>query len=95
MIQAKFKSHCILRANVTRERHLFNMCNQCDDETIDQYTVSQISKRKHRPANSRTLKMALSRTEYVVCGIQCDKTHSRLLKEPDLTLQKAIDMQSN
>ena len=28
----------------------------------------------------------------VVCGITCDKIRSRLLKEPDLTLQKAIDI---
>ena len=37
MILVNFEGHCIPRANVTWERHVFNTRYQCDDETIDQY----------------------------------------------------------
>ena len=41
MILAKFKTFCILHSNVTWKRHMFNTCNQSDDETIDQYYKPQ------------------------------------------------------
>ena len=28
----------------------------------------------------------------IVCGIICDRTHARLLKDSELTLQKALDI---
>jgi len=28
----------------------------------------------------------------IICGIICDKTYSKLLKESNLTLQKALDI---
>ena len=37
LILAKFEAYCILRTNITWERQMFNTCNQCDNETINQY----------------------------------------------------------
>ena len=89
VILAKFEGHCIPRSNVTWERHVFNTPNQHDDETIDQYITDL--KKKAQTCEFQNLKDGLVR-DRVVCGIRCDKTCSRLLKEPYLTLQKAIDI---
>ena len=89
VILAKFEGHCILRLNITWERHVFNTRNQCDNETIDQYVTDL--KKKAQTCEFQNLKDGLIR-DRVVCGICCNQTCSRLLKEPDLTLQKAIDI---
>ena len=89
VILAKLEGHCIPRWNVTWERHVFNTRNQRDDETIDQYITDL--KKKAQTCEFQNLKDGLIR-DRVVCGIRCDKTRSRLLKEPDPTLQKAIDI---
>ena len=89
MILPKFEAYCIPRKNVTWERHVFNTRNQRDDETIDQYTTDL--KKKAQTCEFQDLKDGLIR-DRIVCGIRCDKTRSRLLKEPDLNLQKAIDI---
>ena len=68
---------------------MFNTRNQRDDENIDQYVTDL--KKKAQTCEFHDLKDGLIR-DRVVCGIRCDKTCSRLLKEPDLTLQKAIDI---
>ena len=74
---------------ITWERHVFNTRNQRDDETIDQYATDL--KKKAKTWEFQDLKDGLIR-DRIVCGIRCDKTRSRLLKEPDLNLQKAIDI---
>ena len=89
MILPKFEAYCIPRTNVTWERHLFNTRNQRDDETIDQYATDL--KKKAQTCEFQDLKDSLIR-DRIVCRIRCDKTRSRLLKDPDLNLQKAIDI---
>ena len=49
------------------------------------------SKRKAKTCKSQDLKEGLIRNR-IVCSIQYDKTCSRLLKEPDFTLQNAINI---
>ena len=88
-IMVKFAAYCIPRTNVTWERHVFNTSNQRDDETIDQYVTDL--RKKVQTCQFQDLKDGLIR-DRIVCGIRCDKTRSRLLKEPDLTLQKAMDI---
>ena len=88
-ILAKFAAYCIPRTNVTWERHVFNTRNQRDDENIDQYVTDL--RKKAQTCEFQNLRDGLIR-DRIVCGIKCDKTRSRLLKEPDLTLQKAIDI---
>ena len=85
----KFKAYCIPRKNVTWERHVFNTRFQCEYKTVDQYVTDL--KKKAQTCEFQDLKDSLIRDK-IVCGIRCDKIQSRLLKEPDLNLQKAIDI---
>ena len=71
------------------ERHMFNTRSQRDGETTDQYVTDL--KTKAQTCEFGELKDSLIR-DRIVCGIRCDKTRSRLLREPDLTLQRAIDI---
>ena len=86
---AKFVAYCIPRTNVTWERHVFNTCNQRDGKSINHYITDL--RMKAQTCQFQDLKDGLI-CDRVVCGITCDKTRSRLLKELDLTLQKAIDI---
>ena len=88
-ILEKFEAHCIPRRNITWERHVFNTRSQCDGETTDQYFTDL--KTKAQTCEFGELKDSLIR-DRIVCGIHCDKTRSRLLREPDLMLQKAVDI---
>ena len=89
VILVKYEAYCIPRTNVTWERHVFNTRHQHSDETIDQYVTDL--RKKAQTCEFRDLKEGLIR-DRIVCGIRCDKTRSRLLKQPELTLQKAIDI---
>ena len=88
-ILEKFEAHCVPRRNIRWERHLFNTCSQCDGETTDQYVTDL--KIKAQTCEFGELKDSLIR-DRIVCGIRCDKTRSRLLREPDLALQRTVDM---
>ena len=87
-ILEKFEAHCIPQRNITWERHVFNTRSQRDGETTDQYVTDL--KTKAQTCEFGELKDSLIR-DRIVCGIRCDKTRSRLLIEPDLMLQKAVD----
>ena len=89
MIMAKFEAYCNPRKNITWERHVFNTRNQQIGETIDQYVTDL--KTKAKSCEFGTLTDSLIR-DRIVCGIIDDHTRSRLLREPDLTLQKALDI---
>ena len=88
-ITEKFEEYCNPRKNVTWKRHKFNTRNQQQGETIDQYATDL--KTKAQTCEFAELKDSLIR-DRVVCGIICDKTCARLLKESELTLQKALDI---
>ena len=88
-ILEKFEAYCVSRRNITWERHIFNTRSQHDGETIDQYVTDL--KTKAQTCEFKELKDGLIR-DRIVCGIRCDKTRSKLLREPDLTLQKAVDI---
>jgi len=85
----KFKEYCTTRRNVTSERHVFNTRRQQPGETIDQYVTDL--KKQAKSGEFGDLNDSLIK-DRVVCGILSDKTRARLLKQPDLTLAKAIDM---
>ena len=65
---------------------MFNTHSQRDGETTDQYVTDLKTK-----AQFGELKDSLIR-DRIVCGIHCDKPRSRLLREPDLMLQRAVDI---
>ena len=77
------------RQNIMCERHVFNNRSQHDGKTIDQYVTDL--KTKAQTCEFKELKDSLIR-DRIVCGIRCDKTRSRLLREPDLMLQKAVNI---
>ena len=88
-IVEKFSAYCTPKKNVTYERHVFNTRNQKQGETIDQY-ITEL-RMKAKTCEFGTLNDSLIR-DRVVCGIVDDKVRARLLRETDLTLQKAIDI---
>ena len=89
VLMEKFEEYCTPRRNVTWERHVFNTRRQQPGETIDQYVTDL--KKKAKSCEFGDLNDSLIK-DRVVCGILSDKTRARLLKQPDLTLAKAIDM---
>ena len=88
-IMEKFDQYCNPRKNLTWERHKFNTRNQQPGETIDQYVTDL--KTKAQTCEFAELKDGLIR-DRIVCGITCDRTRARLLKEGELMLQKALDI---
>ena len=67
---------------------MFNTRNQHAGETIDQYVTDlQTEARTYEFAE---LKDSLIR-DRIVCGIACDKTQSRLLKESNLRLWTYVE----
>jgi len=71
------------------ECHKFNTWNQQPGETIDQYVTDL--KTKAQTCEFAQLKGSLIH-DRIVCGIICDKTRARLLKESELTLQGALNI---
>ena len=85
----KFDEYCIPRKNLTYERYVFNTRKQNDTENIDDYVTS--------------LKLLASNCEYgaieeslikdmLVLGVNDKKLRENMLLDPDLSLEKAINM---
>ena len=91
-ILEKFEAYCVPRRNIMWERHVFNTRNQHDGKIINQYVAHH--KTKAQTCEFKDLKDSLIRDK-IVCDIHCDKTYSRRLREPELTLQKAVDICSS
>ena len=88
-ILENFEEYCTPRKNITWERHIFNTRAQKLGENIDQYTTDL--RKKATSCEFGILRNSLIR-DRIVCGIHDDRTRSRLLKEADLTLARAIDI---
>ena len=88
-IMENFDQYCNPHKNVTWEWHKFNTRNQQPGETIDQYVTDL--KTKAQTYEFAELMDGLIR-DRIVCGIICDKTSAHVLKEGELTLQKALDI---
>ena len=88
-ILEKSSAYCRPRENITYERHVFSTRNQKTGETIGQYVTDLRTKAK--TCELGTLRDGLIR-DRIVCGITDDKLRARLLRESDLTLEKAIDI---
>ena len=85
----KFASHFEPQTNVTYERHVFNTRVQMAGETIDQFVTDLKTKAKSCAFESLNDSLIKDR---IVVGIQDDGTRARLLRERDLTLEKAVDI---
>ena len=84
-----FENHCNPKKNETVERYMFNMRNQHQDETFDKY-VTEL-KLLASTCNYGTLNDSLIR-DRIVCGISNSGLRERLLRTPDLTLDKTMQM---
>ena len=88
-LKKKFKEICDPRTNVTLERHTFNMRCQHTGENIQMY-VSDL-RNKASTCQYGELKDDMIR-DRLVCGIKKDNVRKLLLRESDLTLEKAINI---
>ena len=83
----KFDSYCRPKHNVTLERYKFNTRVQQEHETLDEF-VTEIT-RLAKPCKYETLEGDMIRDRIVV-GIKRPEVKDRLLREPELTLEKAM-----
>lgn len=86
-IKEKFDAYCNPQKNETYERHVFKSRIQGPSETVDQF-VTEL-RVKAASCNFGTLTDSMIRDQ-VVAGIRSNQVRERLLREPDLTLQKTI-----
>ncbi|CAB4009629.1 Hypothetical predicted protein, partial [Paramuricea clavata] len=85
----KFDEHYEPRKNVTYERYIFFTRAQETCETIDQYVTTL--KRLSDTCEFGTLRNTLTKNR-IVLGVKNQKIRERLLREPDLTLDKSLDL---
>lgn len=77
------------KKNITIERHKFFTRNQRQSESIEQYSFEL--KKMADTCEFTTLSDGLIR-DRLICGIRDDALRERLLREPDLTLSKAVEI---
>ena len=85
----KFEEHCEPKKNVSYERYKFFSRAQESGESIDQYVT--ILRKLCETCEFGTLKNSLIK-DRIVLGVSNTKTRERLLRVPDLTLEKALDV---
>ena len=83
----KFEVYCSPKKNTTYERYIFNFCTQ-NGRTIDAFVTDLRSKAK--TCEFGELQDSLIRDQ-IVCGIDNNSIRERLLRNNNLTLEKAID----
>ena len=88
-LTSAFKIYCNPRKNITFERHKFNIRNQEENESIDQYVT--VLRTLAATCEFQTLHDGLIR-DRIVCGIRNQTIKERLLRESELTLQKTLDI---
>ncbi|XP_067284600.1 uncharacterized protein [Pseudorasbora parva] len=88
-LKGKFKRYCEPRKNLTYLRHMFFTRAQGPTELIDAY-VTEL-KNKAKDCDFAQLTESLIR-DRIVCGVNNDQIRARLLREPDLDLNKAVDI---
>ena len=85
----KLKEYCQPRKHLVVERHCFLTRNQGPSETIDQYVTELKTLATTCEWGELKDDLICSR---IVSGILSKRIRERLLREPELTLKKAIDM---
>ena len=84
---AKFEEYCNSKQNVTMERYKFNTRNQGKEETVNQYVV--VLKLLAKNCKFGILEDEMIR-DRLVCGITSERVKGRLLRERELSLDKAM-----
>ena len=85
----KFTEHCNPKKNVVVERHLFNSRSQKPSESVESF-VSDLRK-KAANCEYGTLVNDLLR-DRIVCGCHNEEARTQMLKEGNLTLERAIEI---
>lgn len=87
----KFEGYFSPQKNITIERHKFLTRKQLPGESIDSYYTDLVNKSLSCELNA--LREDLVRDVFI-CGLNSSNQHlkERLLREPDLTLKKAVGM---
>lgn len=88
-ILEKFKNYFTQKKNLTVERHKFFTRNQNENESIEQYVYEL--KKLSKSCEFDTLCDSLIK-DRLVCGISNIGIRERLLREPELTLEKAVEI---
>ncbi|KAI5107408.1 hypothetical protein C0J45_3046 [Silurus meridionalis] len=88
IIMEKFEDYCNPKENITYERYKLFTCVQAE-MSISQYVTELKLRAKSR--ESGQLQKSLIR-DRVVCGNTSDAMRERLLREVDITLEKAIQI---
>ncbi|CAB3985329.1 Hypothetical predicted protein [Paramuricea clavata] len=84
----KFESYCTPRKNTTYERYIFNTCVQ-NGRKLDAFILDLRNKAK--TCEFESLQDSLIK-DRIVCGIDSNSIRERLLRDNDLTLEKAISI---
>ncbi|CAC5413785.1 unnamed protein product [Mytilus coruscus] len=93
-LQCSLLFHCIGEdahavENQTYERYKFHTCSQSEGENIDHYATELKNRAKTCEFGQLCDSFVRDR---IVCGILSDNVRERLLRIPDLTLAKSIDI---
>lgn len=89
VIRQKFKEYCTPRKNVVYERFQFSRLSQSIGESIDAFVTTLRLKAKSCAYGDQTESIIRDR---VVIGCVDHRVQERLLREPDLSLEKAIQI---
>ena len=87
IIIEKFDEYCSPRKNITFQRYKFFTCRQKEGQSFDQF-VTEL-KKLSQDCEFGELCNSLIR-DVIIMGLLDNKLRERLLREPDLTLEKAI-----
>ncbi|CAL9686008.1 unnamed protein product [Knipowitschia caucasica] len=86
-VVTKFEDYCTPRRNETYERYVFRNRMQNENESIEQYVTDL--RLKSQSCNFGTLCDSMIRDQIVI-GVQDKRVRMLLLKETDLTVEKAV-----
>ena len=87
-VLGKLRAYCEPRKNVVFERHRFWSSDQLENETIGQWTAEL----RPRAANCEFHESDNMTRDNIVFGIRDRPVQEKLLREYDLTLEKALDI---
>lgn len=87
-VLGQFKNHCEPKKNEIYERFLFNSIVQKEGQTFDAF-LTELRTAVKSTGYSKGEEMVRDR---LVFGVHDKSTQEKLLREPDLTLNKAIDI---
>jgi len=88
-VKAKFKDYCSPRKNVVFERFQFWKCSQAPGEAIDGFVTTLRLRAKTCEFGDQEESLIRDR---VVLGCTDSRLQERLLREPDLSLTKALQL---